>query len=274
MANKAETLNAMFCNPRRDEDAFWRAVTSYVSIVVRWMVRDQSSYCADDIVQNVAMQVSKKIGSLTIHPGSTFVKWLKVVIKNEVYSHWRDEKQNREIPFSQMPLTRGEDGELVPLEAEDFPGGVVQFVEEIDEDANEERFTREEAITNRLNDFAETLSDSDKMIFAMLREGVGVRLIGKRLGIPPSTVGGKVKAWRHKADRMTQNEEGVLATPGLVGLLKSKDDILLYNLLRKGIKPNEATRLCGKTKQWAYNRIVSWERLAKRSSLAVTRLAA
>lgn len=268
MANKADTLNAMFRNPQRDDDAFWRAVTSYVSIVVRWMVRGQSSYCADDIVQNVVMRVSSKIGSLTIHPDSTFVKWLRVVIKHEVYGWWDKQAAGKETLFSDLPLTHDDNGELAPTDADDLPGAAVQFVDTFEDDINEERFVREEAITKQLDDFAETLSDSDKVIFAMLREGIGVRRIGEKLGIPPSTVGGKVKAWRHKADRMAQNQEGVLVIPGLEGLLKSRDDIQLYNLLRKGIKPNEATRLCGKKNQWAYNRIVSWGRLAKRSCLA------
>ncbi len=258
--NKAERLNFLFANRKTDPVAFWQYLTKYTRMISAWMLNDQSAY-ADDVTSNVIARILNKIDSLNIYEDSTFSKWLKVVIRHEVGAIFRANAESKEVNFSDLPLVHDEEGGLSPIEAEDLPAAAVPFLDTFSEDINEERFAREDLISDELDAFYKLLNPTDQAIFSMLREGTGWREVGKKLGLAPSTVGGRVQSWKLKASRIQHTREYL---EGIKERLTLPDDIKLYRLLARGCRPSEANRVCGKTDNWAYNRIVSWRRMARR----------
>jgi len=104
MPSASTSATLIFRVKRRDNDAWRQFAQLYTPLVYRWArSRKLQANDAADIVQNVFLAVSRKIGSFEGGPESTFRGWLWTITHHAVAEHFRMQGRRPQATGGESP---------------------------------------------------------------------------------------------------------------------------------------------------------------------------
>jgi RNA polymerase sigma factor (sigma-70 family) len=188
----------MYADPNRDQDAFWQLVIKYVRGVV---FRRVKPYQVDDVVGYVLLQVVAGLPALESHEHTdphVFSKWLYRMSLRKLITYLRLDKSAKEIPISQFAKALPS-GDFEEVGFEDLnPEAVSQFDDPLDESKEDEKDAREAEVGSILDEFSATLTDLDRQVLELFRQGLNRYQVAKALAITPSRAHSRLLSWRRK----------------------------------------------------------------------------